>query len=64
MLPQPTIDGGARFSFRLSIVVITLSFLSLNLLAGIRVTEFKSSLITVGLNIIPVVLCYHKRLIR
>jgi len=51
-------------SFGLSIVVVTLSILTLNVLLGIRITGFNSLLIIIVVTIIPVVVYYLKRLTK
>lgn len=51
-------------SFALSIVLVTLSLLLLNVLIGIEITGFNSTLTIIVITILPVVIYYLNRFIR
>ena len=51
-------------SFGLSIAVVTLSLISLNLLAGIKITGFNSVLVIIVVTFIPLVFYYLNRVRR
>ena len=51
-------------SFGLSIVVVTLSLLLVSRLTGVRITGLNSTMVIVGITIVPVLAYYLNRLIR
>ncbi|MFC2021852.1 hypothetical protein ACFLTR_01370 [Chloroflexota bacterium] len=63
-LRQINVIERVTFSFGLSIVVVTLSFLLMSRLIGIRLTGFNSALIIVTVTILPLVAYYLNRFIR
>ncbi len=51
-------------SLALSIVIVTLSVLSANRLAGIKITGFNSALVIIVITILPVIVYYLNGVIR
>ena len=51
-------------SFGLSIVVVTLSLFSVNLLAGVKITGFNSALVLIIITVLPLAVYYLSRLLR
>ena len=61
---QVTVIERIVLSFGLSIALVTLSVLAMNMLFGVRISGFNSTLIIVLITVIPLAIFYIRKFIR